>query len=82
MDNKNNLKEIERKVFKIYLYQIVLKFIVALIVAYGIGYFLREETQLSNVASYIIASVAFLMAMYDTVFDAIRYSIVNRLGKF
>lgn len=44
-------------------------------VAYCIGYLLIEETHLGNVLIYIIAAIAFLMAMYDIVFEAIKYSM-------
>ena len=72
---RSSESEISYRVFKNYLLQIILKFIVAIIVASYIGYLLRNPNKLSGFGSHLITVFITLIAMYDIVFQAMRYSM-------
>lgn len=70
-----------QRVFYIYLSQIVFKFLVAIVVAYFAGLVIGQLVGLSDNLTYIVMAITFLIAMYDTVFDAMRYSIDSGIWK-
>ena len=76
------ISESTQRVFHIYLFQIVFKFLVAIVIAYFAGLVIGKLAGLSDNLTYIVMVLTFLIAMYDTVFDAMRYMINSGIWKF
>lgn len=75
------ISESTQRVFHIYLFQIVFKFLVAIVIAYFAGLVIGKLAGLSDNLTYIVMVLTFLIAMYDTVFDAMRYMINSGIWK-
>lgn len=75
------ISESTQRVFHIYLFQIIFKFLVALVVAYFAGLVIGQLAGLSDNLTYIVMALTFLIAMYDIAFDAMRYMINSGIWK-